>query len=254
MRAYSFYCPAESPLHRANPMTKLAALLWFGTVSFVLPWPALWLASFLMLLSAFPLGVGRAVLRRYLVLSLPFLLAVFLFHGFVLDRPDFRPLFPILHYSPAGLEHAALIGGRISLMLSASLLFVATTHPATLLRSFDAAGWPPGLSFLLASPLLLIDQFAARARAIRDAQMTRGLNVDAGVPARLRAIRILIVPLVTLALADAQERAGVLTARGFRALPFRTVAEPPADSLFQRRLRIGLLVLAALQAGYGPWP
>jgi energy-coupling factor transport system permease protein len=252
VQAYSIHCPGESILHRANPLTKLAAVLWFVAVSFVLPWPALWLGSLLLLLAAFPLGIGPVVLWRYLVLSLPFTLAVFIFHGFVLGRPDFRPAFWVLDYSLVGLEHAALIGGRISLMLSASLLFVATTHPATLLRSFDAAGWPPGLSFLLASPLLLIEQFAARAGAIRDAQQTRGLAVT-GIVSRLQAIRILIVPLVTLALADAHERSNVLTARGFRALPRRTVFAPPADSAAERRLRIALVVLAGLLLGYALW-
>lgn len=257
MRNDSVYCPGDSFVHRAHPLTKLYAVPLAVISAFALPWPATWVLSFALLAAAFALDIGGTVLRRYLVLALPFVLALFVFHGLILDRPDFRPLdgWPgwLPDFSPAGVRHAAVVGGRISLMLAISLLFVATTHPAMLLQAFDAANWPPALSFLLASPLLLLDQFAARVRAIRDAQQTRGLDVDGSLRVRFSAIRALIVPLVTLALADVNERAHVLTARGFRALPRRSVLDPPADDPRQRLIRRLLLVLCALEAGYLLW-
>ncbi|MDQ0321986.1 energy-coupling factor transport system permease protein [Pararhizobium capsulatum DSM 1112] len=231
-------------------MTKLTGVLAVVVTSFILPWPTLWLSSAALLISAFWFRIGWLVLVRYVTLSLPFTVAVFVFHGLVLPKSDTFRAFGWLPYSPFGLEHAAIIGGRISLMLAASLLFVTTTAPATLLGAFDTARWPPALSFLLASPLLLIDQFAVRANAIRDAQQTRGLAIGGSVTARLGALRMLFVPLLTSALSDAQERAQVLNARGFRALPYRTVVNPPADNALQRWLRLGLFAVIALELGY----
>lgn len=250
MQAAAIYSPGKSLLHRANPFTKLVLVLFFIVTSFVLAWPFLWLSTLALSLIGVCLGIGSILLTRYIALSLPFSFAVFAFHSLVLPREDFQPVFAWLSYSPSGLEHAAIIGGRISMMLAASLLFVTTTHPAVLLRSFDAARWPPALSFLLASPLLLLDQFAARAKAIRDAQQTRGLAIGGSVKARITAVRILIVPLLTLALSDAQERAHVLTARGFRALPYRTVIDPPADNVVEKRLRLGLWTIMAIELAY----
>lgn len=249
MPSWSIHKPGSSVLHRANPMTKLAALLCSAAFAFALPVQMTWLATVALLLTAFPLGIGGVVLRRFAVLALPFLIAVLVFHSLILARPDYTVLIGPLTYSPEGFAYAAMLGGRISLMLAASLLFVATTHPSTLLRSLDSAGLPPGISFLLATPLLLIDEFTARAGAIRDAQQARGMRVDTAAD-RIRALKQLTVPLITLALADAQERSSVLTSRAFRAYPRRSVLEPPSDSLTQKYLRYGLCALVFLVFGY----
>jgi len=252
MRSWSIHRPGTSALHRANPLTKLAALLLLAALLFVLPWPGAWAGTLLLLAAAFGLRIGGVVLRRYLVLATPFLIAVFIFHGLIVDRPDRMPLAAFLSYSREGLTYAAVLSGRISLMLTGSLLFVATTHPAALLRSLDVAGMPPGLSFLLASPLLLIDEFTKRAGAIRDAQQARGMRVDT-FSDRLRALRLLAVPLVTLALADAQERSGVLNGRAFRAFPRRAVLSPPPDTALERRLRHVLVAVSVLLVGCALW-
>jgi energy-coupling factor transport system permease protein len=64
---------------------------------------------------------------------------------------------------------------------------------------------------------------------------------------------MLIVPLVTTALSDAHERADVLNARGFRALPYRTTLNAPKDSGAEKQFRRALYVLSALQIGYALW-
>jgi energy-coupling factor transport system permease protein len=255
------YRPGQSLLHRANPLTKLSLLLWVLTLAFVLPWWLLWAATFLLVVGARLPEVGAPILRRFILLSAPFTVAVLIFHGLIMPRPDFVPVFTgaffsgpgWLRFSPSGLDHAALLSGRIALILAAALLFSATTHPATLLHSFDAAHWPPGLAYLLAAPLLLIEDFSARTRAIRDAQGARGMNLGGSLRNRIRALTMLVVPLVTAALSDAHERGDVLTARGFRALPQRSLLNPPPDSPRQSLLRKVLLGLALLQIGAAPW-
>ena len=246
------FSPGESLLHRANPLTKLALLVWIIALSFVMSWSALWLSSFILVALSIPFGFKGKVLKRFSLLSLPFVIAVFVFHGLILPQSEYISI-GYLRYSPYGLEHAALLSGRISLMLAASLLFVSSTHPSTLLRSFDVARFPPGISYLLASPLLLLDEFSGRAKAIQDAHRSRGLNTEGGVKARLRALSMLVVPLVTTALSDAHERADVLNARGFRALPYRTTLNAPKDSGAQKQLRRVLYVLSAVQIGYALW-
>lgn len=248
--------PGQSVLHRANPLTKLCLLLWVMTLAFLLPWPALWAAAVALVLGAGRPGTGAPVLRRFVALGAPFTLAVLVFHGLILPRPDHLPVLsghPWPAYSPSGLTHAALLSGRIALIFAAGLIFSATTHPADLLRSFDAAHWPPGLAYLLAAPMLLIEDFGARTRAIRDAQAVRGLNFGGSLRNRIMALTMLVVPLVTVALADAQERGDVLTARGFRALPRRSLLNPPPDSLRQSMARRVLLGLALIQIGIAPW-
>lgn len=147
-----------------------------------------------------------------------------------------------LDLSHDGLAYMVRILGRIAALLSGSLLFVCTTHPARLLKALDAHRFPPGMAYVVASPLLLLEPFTQRARAIREAQMARGLDLEGSILTRAKAFPALLMPLVTLALTDIDHRAQVLDGRGFRARPHRTVLDAPADSAAQRTARRVILV------------
>jgi energy-coupling factor transport system permease protein len=237
-----------SRLHRANPLTKLAALVWAISAAAILPTPGTTLLTLAAVAFAFPMGVGRTVVTRLVVTLAPLALALAVVHGCLIPRPDAAALGPFT-LSRAGLAFAAAILARLAAILAASLLFVTTTHPGDLLRSLDACGIPPGLSYLIASPLLLIEPLANRANEIRDAQAARGLDLTGSWRARIYALPALLVPLVTLALTDLDHRAFVLTGRAFQSGRRRTVLDPPADSTAQRWLRRGLVTVAVLQIG-----
>jgi len=248
------YSPVESWLHRANPLTKLAGLVWIVSLTFVLPPAWVWGLVGLILLWALALGMGRAVLARFAATALPFVASISILQALFIVHPDARPLIGPLSISDIGLAHAVSIGGRVAAIIAASLVFVASTHPSRLLRAFDAAGWPPALAYLFASPLLMIETFGNRARAIRDAQATRGLRLKGRFLARFKSLPALVAPLVTTALIEADERAHVLAGRGFRAHGRRATLEPVAEASFERPLRLLLLALAFLQIAVRLWP
>lgn len=247
------YSPVVSWLHRANPLTKLCGLVWIVSLTFVLPPAWVWGLVGLILLWALILGMGSAVLKRFAATALPFVVSISIVQALFIVHPDARPLFGPLSISDIGLAHAISIGGRVAAIIAASLVFVASTHPSVLLRAFDQAGWPPALAYLFASPLLMIETFGNRARAIRDAQATRGLRLKGRFLSRVKSIPALVAPLVTTALIEADERAHVLAGRGFRAHGRRTTLEPVADAPFERPLRILLLALAFLQIAVRLW-
>jgi energy-coupling factor transport system permease protein len=117
------------------------------------------------------------------------------------------------------------------------------------MKSLDQRGVPQGLSYVLASPLLLLEPISLRAKNIRDAQRARGLDLNGNWTARLLALPALVTPLITLALTDLDHRALVLNGRAFRARPRRTVLDPPPDSDAQRWFRRIVLIVAVLQIG-----
>jgi len=242
------FAPGASPLHRANPLTKLAAMVWMISAASILPTSGTAPLTLAGVAFAFGMGVGRPVLLRLLVTLTPLAIALAVVHGFLIPRPDSEALGP-LSFSREGLAFGAQILARIAAILTASLLFVTTTHPGDLLKSLDARGISPGLSYLIASPLLLLEPLAARAKDIRDAQAARGLDLTGSPWARAIALPALLIPLVTLALTDLDHRAFVLSGRAFRAGKRRTVLDPPADSRLQVWLRRGLLAVAVLQIG-----
>jgi energy-coupling factor transport system permease protein len=237
---------ADGPLHRLNPLTKLVAFLWAISAAIVLP-PTFTLALVVAGVAlAYAAGVGRVVPTKLVVTIVPLAAALVLMHGFLIVRPDEVPL-GALHISPAGLGYAYSIVARIAAMFTASLLFVTTTHPGDVLESLDAAGLSPAVGYLIASPLLLLEPFSKRTRAIRDAQRARGMSLAGTWKARVVALPALLVPLVTLALSDLDHRAMVLEGRAFCGEKRRTVLDAPPDSPGQSWFRRIVGTLAVLQ-------
>lgn len=248
------YVPGRSFLHRLNPLTKLTLVLWCAVAAFALPpQGAIPLALVATVVGIFA-GAGKVFARRLFITLAPLSLALFVVHGMLVDHAGERTVAFGLELSRDGLAYMVRILGRIAALLTGSLLFVCTTHPARLLKALDSHHLPPGMAYVIASPLLLLEPFTQRARAIREAQMARGLDLQGSFITRARAFPALLMPLVTLALADIDHRAQVLDGRGFRAMPHRTVLDAPQDSGAQRAARwITLLSIPVLIAGGILW-
>lgn len=247
------FVPGQSLLHQLHPLTKLVGLIWVISAATVLRAPGTACLTVCGLAVAFGAGVGPRVLGRFLLTMAPLAIALGVVHGVLIARPDAIALGP-LAVSPAGLAFAATIVARVAAILTASLLFVTTTHPGDLLKSLDAGGAPPSLSYLIASPLLLLEPLSNRAKDIRDAQRARGLDLTGSWRARTTALPVLLIPLITLALTDLDHRVLVLNGRAFRSGKRRTVINPPADSSGQRWFRRIAIVLAVAQLGLLiPW-
>jgi len=197
-------------------------------------------------------GAGKPVLRLWLATMVPLAIALLLLHALLYHPADIR-IWGEPRLSRLGLELAARTWGRISFLLASSLLVLVTTHPSQILKALDAAGFSPGLSYLIASPLLIANSFMEKARAIRDAQQARGLRIEGAPWSRLKTLPSVLVPLVVLGLDDAHYRSSSLTARAFRALRRRTVIDPPRDSRYGRMVRWLLLAAAVLQGGLALW-
>jgi|GEM_PF-1962166 len=243
------YRDGSSALHRLDPGIKLCLLAWVVCSLFVFPWQVLLVADAVLLAWSWSVQLGRFISLRLLVMAGPFALALLWIHGTLLPAAD-RQSFPVLswhlNYSPTGIGYALVIASRFITLLCASLLFVVTTHPLALLRSLEEMGVPASLSYLLTSPLLLIEQFSRRSHSIRDSQQTRGMNIQGSWLTRLKSLPSLFVPLVTLALSDTGERARVLEARGFRSLT-RQRHEPSAEARRRGAWRKTILAVAVLQ-------
>jgi len=150
-----------------------------------------------------------------------------------------------------GLRFAGTVLLQLTAVLTASLLFVFTTHPADFLSALNQAGWPPYAAYLMGSPLLMLPAMRARTATIQAAQRARGLDSDSGIMGRIRSLAPLVTPLVLGAFSEIEQRAIALELRGFSALGPRTSLRDVADSRAQRTLRrimlaasIGLIIHA----------
>lgn len=237
--------PGRGVLYRANPLTKLAALL---PVLAALPVAPAWVLAgigALCLGIAAQAGIARPVLRRSLLLLVPVALALVAIHGFLLPHGPAQPLGGLTFY-PQGLDRAALFLARLTALVPAALLLVMTTPVADLADALEQGGMPAAPAYLLTAPLALAETLAADAEVLRDALQLRGVTVRGNPLRQLLALARIVTPLVRGQLIEAGPRARALELRGFGALPRRSLLQPPADSPRQRLLRRLALAVAAL--------
>lgn len=111
----------------------------------------------------------------------------------------------------------------------------------------------PGIAYLFAGPLLVVEQLKRQLTIVHEAQRARGVPLDEGWYQRLRAMPALIVPLTQNALNDLTIRGAALDMRGFRLHRARTTLWAPKDSVLQRVARYGMVLLILAEAGVWIW-
>ncbi len=253
----TLYLPGDGPLHRLHPLTSLTLSLCLTAVA--LGGPGYWLPTVLFAGVLLPLAlrgsVARPLFSRSLKLLAPLVFMLFFVHGFFSPQAA-TPLFHLgpLTFSREGGRYAYLVASRLLVIISASMLFLLTTHPARLMAALSQRGLPPALAYIISSSLQIIPHMQASARAIMEAQRARGLETEGSLLRRARALPPLLAPLVLGALAEAEDRAIALEARAFRAPGHKTIWRSPPDSVAERGLRRGLLLLTLALLGVNLWP
>lgn len=169
--------------------------------------------------------------------------------GLVLGAPRPRPrlaavavaaapfwLFLLLLHPPA---RAALVGLRLTTLLSAAAWLGAVLAPGRLVEALVARGWSARVAYVVGGTLAAVTLVRAHARRIGEAQRCRGLAARGGLAGRLRAVHALVLPVVLSVLHQLDERVLALETRGLGAAVRRTPLDPPGDSGAQALVRWG---------------
>ena len=242
-----------------HPFTGLALMLPASLLALRLASPdrlLVLLAVPLLLLLSRPQGGTR--FRQWCAVLLPLALGLLLVHGRWLDgwlgfwissaqemttENRIQALLP-----------AARLCLRVAIVLACALLWLSTTTPERLMRALFASHLPPGAAYLLASPLLLVEQLKARLAAVSQAQAVRGVDVHASWFKRWRSVLALTVPLVVWTLSDVGERAAALDSRAFRSRARRTTLDAPFAAPWERALMAFAALSTLLIVGSFLWP
>ncbi|HAD2155499.1 TPA_asm: energy-coupling factor transporter transmembrane protein EcfT [Salmonella enterica subsp. enterica] len=144
-------------------------------------------------------------------------------------------------------------GLRLLAIVSTSQLWMQYVPVQRFIRALFASRLPPGIAYLFAGPLLVVEQLKRQLTIVHEAQRARGVPLDEGWYQRLRAMPALIVPLTQNALNDLTIRGAALDMRGFRLHRARTTLWAPKDSVLQRVARYGMVLLILAEAGVWIW-
>ncbi|EFE0748556.1 ECF transporter S component [Escherichia coli] len=155
--------------------------------------------------------------------------------------------------SPERWSHAITLWLRILAIVSTSQLWMQYVPVQCFIRALFASRLPPGVAYLFAGPLLVVEQLKRQLAIIHEAQRARGVPLDEGWYQRLRAMPALIIPLTHNALNDLAVRGAALDMRAFRIHNRRTTLWAPADSTLQRVARYTMILLMLTEFGAWIW-
>lgn len=252
----SFYIRRSSSIHRLNPLTKIALLFVLIVMAFFSPW--YWTAPVMILAVVVPLSHIARIQREYLSLAgkllLPAVGFIFVMQALFLPGAE-QLLFRvwIVRLYQENVAAAFLISMRIIVMISSFMIFLMTTHPSELMSDLTRRRMPGTFAYVIISTLQILPQMQAKALTIIAAQQARGLDTKGGFFKRVQSLVPLVGPLVFGSLAEAEERAIAIEARGFSSpLPKTSLHEVPDTSL-DKLLRRIFLILILLTLGVKLW-
>lgn len=234
------YCSGNSWLHKLHPFNKLVYVLLIGVVVYCLPRAivtsvAVVVFNLVLAFSAKVLGRSWQLIWRIILPLATFMLPI---HGMLFpgNRQIIYDFWWIQIYQE-GLLFSFTILLQLTALLTASLLFVLTTHPVDLTAAIQQAGLPQWLAYLIGSPLLMLPVMRERIATIQDAQRSRGLESEGNVIKRFFCLFPLVAPFVLSSLVQVEQRAIALELRGFNGPGAKTSLRVVHDDPWQRGMR-----------------
>ena len=208
-----------SLIHRLDPRTKL--MLWIAIAL-----PAVVSNSILVCLAVFSItvilsAVGRvagAYVKNLVKIAVPVFIPVFLIQGLFNPAGKTPVLFilPWLYFKREGLVFAAVLLTRLLAVFGGGYLLTLTTRPGDLMASMQKLGLPLKIAYPLFSAFQIVPLIDLRLQAVKQAQMSRGLQLEGiGIVKRFKTYVPLVTPLLLGAIEEAYRRSIALEARGF---------------------------------------
>lgn len=245
----TLFIDQESWIHRLHPFTKLSFILLTGVIVYIglFSWKHTGLLLLINTLILFSGALLKETFRALWRIMLPLLLFMIPIHSFLYpgNKTVLLSALDIVVYQE-GFCFALVTLLKLTVVLMTSLLFVFSTHPADLITSISHAGKSPSLAYLLGSPLLLLAGMRERIEIIKAAQQARGLHTGGNAFQRFFSLVPLILPLVTGAIVEVEQRSIALEVRGFRSTSAKTSLRIVADSTVQRLARWLMLSAAGV--------
>jgi energy-coupling factor transport system permease protein len=261
MRPFTPLRPApDALLARANPLAKLGGAVILMVALFVSIDPVTPMLTLLGLLAALPLtGLSPAVLAARTWPLLLAALAITVLNTLFAPRAGGEALW----LGPISLEPDAAVGAvglglRVLGVALAGVLAVATTDPTDLADALQQQlGVPARWAVGALAALRLLPVLAIERQTVALARRARGVDAGGNPFVAVRLFASVLFGLLVSAIRHATRLAVAMEARGFGALPCRTVARPQAFRLADVALVAAALALAlgaiGISVAAGSW-
>lgn len=226
------YIPADSPMHRMDPRSKLILVFLFVCVVFIannaLTYGLLALYTLFMVFSS---KIQLRFLLSGLKLVLWLVLFTLLLHLFFTKEGDIIFQWGWLTIYEEGLRQGIFISMRFFLLILMTSLLTLTTTPIEITDGLEVLLDPlkkikfpvHELALMMSISLRFIPTLMQETDKIMKAQTARGVEFSGGpIKDRVKAIIPLLIPLFISSFKRAEELAVAMEARGYRGGEGRT--------------------------------
>ena len=221
----SGYVARDTFVHRLDGRTKFLFFLWISVFNYLFYDLYVTIASFaVVMFLAFVARIQKFVITILVIIVLPIvLLGVGIIggpFGFAHNRTAIAAVqvfgFTIGLYLE-GTVYVSVWTSRLAVTITAALLAYVTTDPSDLAAIMLKSRLPYKFAYAFLATIQLIPILTNEITTIYQAQVSRGLNVQAKLIDRFKSIIILMIPLTLGAINQTQIRAIALESRGFSA-------------------------------------
>lgn len=256
------YLAKESPLHRLNPLAKMAWAFLVLVLSMIYTDYRFLITLFVSVLLMARLGgvlseISRLFKGLFTFAFILFLMQVLFFHAGT-ELFKLIPLGPgYLGITDLGIEFGTAMAFRMLSVVVSFLVYLTTTRTQDMLNTLvEKLRVPYDFAFMVLTAIRFIPTFIAELKQISDAQKARAFVVEGWNPVnKVKAYLPIAVPLVLSSLKKARQMALAMETRGYGAgerTHLRELAVVGRDIAF---IALTVLVLAAgiavRLAGYG---
>lgn len=234
-------------LENLYPLTKVYFVLTLIISAFLIPYDAYGYFLFIICgILAFFYGKLNIYLKRVILSLFLLTLVIFAAQSTLFVSDEIIEKFWIFTIYKAGVIKAVNITSKLWAIVSAIVLLSLITSIKDFTVALEKKGVNPKVAFILLLTLQMIPEMKKQATVILDSQRSRGVETEGNIFIRSKALLPIFIPLVLGSIANTEERAITLEARGFSIGKKRTLLNELEETKNDKIINFFLLIVIIL--------
>ena len=172
--------------------------------------------------------------------------AIFIIQSIFLPSGEVWMKFGFISIYKEGVMKAVNLTSKLTAVVSALTMLTLITPVKTFTLALEKKGLNPKAAFILMLTLQMIPEMKKQANVIMDSQKPRGVETEGNVFVRAKALIPVFIPLVLSSIANTEERAIMLEARGFSIGEKRTILYDIEETKNDKIMKIMLAIFIVL--------
>ena len=172
--------------------------------------------------------------------------AIFIIQSLFIPAGEVWLKFGFISVYKEGVMKAIGLTSKLTAIVSALTMLTLITPVKDFTLALEKKGLNPKAAFILMLTLQTIPEMKKQADVIMDSQKARGIETEGNVFVRAKALIPIFIPLVLSSIANTEERAITLEARGFSVGEKRTILYDIDETKNDKIMKVILAIFIVL--------